>query len=65
MLSHIMVGAKIGLMRGFDPELALKKIHDNQLTICVGLPMMYAAMINHPSRAKYSDELLGDYCRLG
>jgi long-chain acyl-CoA synthetase len=54
MLAQFLVGGKVGLMRGFDPELMLKTIHDHKLTICVGLPMMYAAMVDHPSREKYS-----------
>lgn len=58
LMSHILVGAKAALMHGFDPEEMLRVIHEHRLTMCVGLPMMYAQMIDHPSRAHYSTESL-------
>lgn len=58
LMSHILVGAKAALMQGFDPEEMLRVIHEHRLTMCVGLPMMYAQMIDHPARARYSTESL-------
>ena len=58
LLSFLLVGGKASIMRGFDPEAILRTIDQDRLTMCVGLPMMYAAMIDHPARAKYSTDSL-------
>ncbi|WP_158971227.1 class I adenylate-forming enzyme family protein [Chachezhania sediminis] len=48
LLSFLMVGAKCVLLRGFDAGTMLRVIEEEQLTVVVGLPMMYAAMLAHP-----------------
>lgn len=54
MLSFLMVGGRCALLKGFDAETMLRSISEEKLTICAGLPMMYAAMLDHPNRAQYS-----------
>lgn len=49
----LLVGGKIALQRGFDPEAVMKSIDRDKLTVTVLLPMMYAAMLDHPRRAEY------------
>jgi long-chain acyl-CoA synthetase len=48
-----LVGGKIALQRGFDPEAVMKTIEREKLTVTVLLPMMYAAILDHPRRASY------------
>jgi long-chain acyl-CoA synthetase len=48
-----LVGGKIALQRGFDPEAVMKAIEREKLTVTVLLPMMYAAILDHPRRANY------------
>ncbi len=45
----ILVGATIYVMRGFDPAALLDLIEREQVTQIFGLPMMYRAMLDHPS----------------
>lgn len=49
----LLVGGKIALQRGFDPEAVMKSIEREKLTVTVLLPMMYAAILDHPRRANY------------
>jgi len=46
--STLAAGAAIVLTRGFDPAAALRLLGDERLTIFGGLPMMYAAVLDHP-----------------
>ena len=46
-----MVGATIYVLRGFDPAALLDLIESEQITQVFGLPMMYRAMLDHPSFA--------------
>lgn len=48
MLTYLAVGAKMALMRGFDPLKALETIERERLTVFFGLPLMYQAMLDHP-----------------
>jgi long-chain acyl-CoA synthetase len=48
MLSYLTVGGRVALMRGFDPLVCMEAIQRDKLTIFVGLPMMYQAMLDHP-----------------
>ena len=50
MLSLLSVGGRMALMRGFDPLLCLEAIARDKLTVFVGLPMMYQALLDHPRR---------------
>ena len=47
--STLAAGAAIVFTRGFDPTGALRMIGDERLTIFGGLPMMYAAVLDHPA----------------
>jgi acyl-CoA synthetase (AMP-forming)/AMP-acid ligase II len=45
----VMVGAAIYILRGFDAESLLSLIETEKITQVFGLPMMYRAMLEHPS----------------
>jgi len=47
----IMVGATIHVLRGFDPAALLDLIERERITQVFGLPMMFRAMLDHPSFA--------------
>jgi long-chain acyl-CoA synthetase len=47
----VMVGATMYVMRGFDPAAFLDLIEREQITQVFGLPMMYRAVLDHPSFA--------------
>jgi long-chain acyl-CoA synthetase len=47
----VLVGASIHVLRGFDPEVLLDTIEGERITQVFGLPMMYRAMLDHPSFA--------------
>ncbi len=53
MLSYLAIGAKMALMRGFDPLKALETIERERLTVFIGLPLMYQAMLDHPRFADF------------
>jgi long-chain acyl-CoA synthetase len=48
-----LVGGKISIHRGFDPEAVMRSIDRDKLTVTVLLPMMYAAILDHPNRSHY------------
>ena len=45
----VMVGATTYVLRGFDPAALLDLIESQRITQVFGLPMMYRAMLDHPS----------------
>ncbi|WP_026911375.1 long-chain-fatty-acid--CoA ligase [Patulibacter minatonensis] len=45
----VMVGASLHVLRGFDAEVLLGLIEAEGLTQIFGLPMMYRAMLDHPT----------------
>ncbi|MGH3227936.1 MAG: AMP-binding protein [Streptosporangiaceae bacterium] len=47
----VMVGATTYVLRGFDPAALLDLIERERITQIFGLPMMYRAMLDHPSFA--------------
>jgi long-chain acyl-CoA synthetase len=47
----VLVGAAIHVLRGFEPEVLLDSIEHERITQVFGLPMMYRAMLEHPSFA--------------
>ncbi len=53
MLYFMSVGGKIALLKGFDAEEVMQTIARDRLTVTVMLPMMYAAILNHPRRREY------------
>ncbi len=50
LLSFLAVGGKVALMRGFDPVACLEAIARDRLTVFLGLPLMYQAILDHPRR---------------
>ncbi|WP_372500789.1 AMP-binding protein (plasmid) [Tistrella mobilis] len=54
LLTTMMGGAKMHLMRGFDPAVMLEGLAAEGLTIMVGLPLMYRALLEHPLRKERS-----------
>ncbi|MGQ0466659.1 MAG: class I adenylate-forming enzyme family protein [Sporichthyaceae bacterium] len=48
----VVVGATIHVHRGFDPVALLDAIEAEDITQIFGLPMMYRAMLEHPSFAR-------------
>jgi long-chain acyl-CoA synthetase len=50
LLSFFIAGGKVALMRGFDPAVTAKAIERDQLTMMVGIPGMYMALLDHPAR---------------
>ena len=48
----VLVGATIHVMRGFDPVALLDLVERERITQVFGLPMMYRAMLEHPSFAE-------------
>jgi acyl-CoA synthetase (AMP-forming)/AMP-acid ligase II len=47
----VLVGATIYVLRGFDPARLLGLIETERITQVFGLPMMYRALLDHPSFA--------------
>jgi acyl-CoA synthetase (AMP-forming)/AMP-acid ligase II len=47
----VLVGATIHIHRGFDPQALLDTIERERITQVFGLPMMFRAMLEHPSFA--------------
>jgi long-chain acyl-CoA synthetase len=47
----VLVGAAIHVLRGFEPEALLDTIERERITQVFGLPMMYRAMLEHPTFA--------------
>jgi acyl-CoA synthetase (AMP-forming)/AMP-acid ligase II len=45
----VLVGATIYVLRGFDPVALLDLIETEQISQVFGLPMMYRALLDHPS----------------
>ena len=53
LLNFLLVGGKLSLMRGFDPAVTAQRIARDGLTMMVGLPAMYMALLDHPARRQY------------
>ena len=50
LMSALAVGGSVVILRGFDPGAVLEAIERHKITVMVGLPMMYGAMLAHPQR---------------
>jgi long-chain acyl-CoA synthetase len=44
----VIAGAALALIPRFDPAAAIKVINDESVTIMLGVPTMYHAILNHP-----------------
>ena len=53
LLTQMVVGARMALMRGFDPVVAMETIQREKLTTLVGIPLMYQAILDHPRRGDH------------
>ena len=53
LLSYLSVGGRMALMRGFDPAACMEAIVRDRLTVFVGLPLMYQAILDHPRRKEF------------
>lgn len=53
MLTYLAVGGKMALMRGFDPLVAMETVQRERLSVFIGLPLMYQAMLDHPRRQDF------------
>ncbi len=53
LISFLLVGGKVALMRGFDPAVTAARIARDELTMMVGLPAMYMALLDHPERKEH------------
>ena len=53
LLSYLSVGGRMSLMRGFDPVVCMEAIVRDELTVFVGLSLMYQAILDHPRRRDY------------
>ncbi|MCL4672088.1 MAG: AMP-binding protein [Sphingomonadaceae bacterium] len=50
LTTFLAAGATVVLHDGFEPDQVLTSIEREKVTFFVGLPMMYAAMMEHPAR---------------
>ena len=53
LLTYLAVGGKMALMRGFDPVACMEAIQRDELSIFIGLPLMYQAILDHPRRKEF------------
>src|SRR4029078_13190149 len=53
LLSYLSVGGRMGLMRGFDALVFMEAIVLYNLTVFVGLSLMYQAILDHPRRREF------------
>ncbi|MGB3447557.1 MAG: AMP-binding protein [Xanthobacteraceae bacterium] len=53
LLTYLAVGGKMALMRGFDPVACMEAIERDKLSIFIGLPLMYQAILDHPRRKEF------------
>ncbi|MFN8097878.1 MAG: long-chain fatty acid--CoA ligase [Dermatophilaceae bacterium] len=44
----VLTGASLALIPRFDPAAAIKTIQDEKVTVMLGVPTMYAAILHHP-----------------
>lgn len=52
LMTFLAAGSTVILHNGFDPGQVLKAIDQHKVSFFVGLPMMYAAMMDHPVRSE-------------
>ena len=51
LMSALTVGGALVILRGFDPGAMLAAIERHRISVVVGLPMMYGALLAHPQRS--------------
>ncbi len=50
LVSMLVSGGCFALMRGFDPKVLIETIARDKLTLFVGHPLMFGAVLEHPAR---------------
>ena len=50
LVAMLVAGGSFALMRGFDPKVVIETIARDKLTMFVGHPMMFSALLDHPAR---------------
>ncbi len=50
LVGMLVAGGSFALMRGFDPGVVIETIARDHLTLFVGHPMMFGAVLDHPAR---------------
>lgn len=50
--SCIIAGAAMLIQKGFDPTAVLDGLANERVTMLFGLPLMYAALLQHPARSQ-------------
>ncbi len=50
--SALTAGSSMLIQRGFDPGALLDALARERVTVMVGLPLMYGALLQHPARAQ-------------
>jgi long-chain acyl-CoA synthetase len=51
--ASVLAGASVTLLPRFDADRALEIIERDRVTIFMGVPTMYSALLNHPERGRY------------
>ncbi|PID03857.1 MULTISPECIES: AMP-binding protein [unclassified Sporosarcina] len=53
LTSFLTIGAKITIVKKFEPENFMEVIEKQRATFLLALPIIYRALIHHPNRSKY------------
>ena len=53
LTSFLTIGAKIAIVKKFEPENFMQVIEKEKATFLFALPIIYRAIIHHPNRSKY------------
>ena len=53
LMAVLATGGKMALMRGFDAAACMEAVQRDRLSVFVGIPMMYQAMLDHPRRRAF------------
>ena len=54
LTNAIMGGCKMVIMEMFEPEEALRLIHEEGISLLYGVPTLFVLMLNHPNYKKYN-----------
>ncbi|MEV6108059.1 long-chain fatty acid--CoA ligase [Streptomyces sp. NPDC051940] len=58
MNGALAAGATVTLLPRFDPAKALDILRRDRVTVMLGVPTMYVALLNHPDRASFDTDAL-------
>jgi len=53
ILACLQTGATLIPQLTFDPEEAIRTVHEHRITVLPGPPTIYQTLLDHPARAKY------------